>query len=170
MVLLSSVTVVVPAAFPEPVEVATPEPTAAIQTVYANGQIYTQDPDLPWARSLVTRGNEIVFVGSTEEALHYAAEGAGLVDLQDQFVMPGIVDAHTHPGLIATGANLSVLNETGEGNEKPVNTDRMPSMPKEATLAWLQRYADDHPFTLDPTGRVGCCHLPASRATQERPG
>ena len=148
MVVLSTVTVAVTAVCSEPAGVTTAESTAAIETVYANGQVYTQDPDLPWAQSLVTRGNKIVFVGSTQDALQYAAKDAKLVDLQNRFVMPGIVDAHTHPGLIATGANLSVLDETDEGNERPSITGRMPSRPREATLAWLQQYAYDHPFTF----------------------
>ena len=121
---------------------------AATETAYVNGRIYTQDEDRPWAESLVTKGDRIVFVGSDEEALEHAAEDARLVDLQHRFVMPGMVDAHTHPGLIATGANLSVLDETDEADEGPAKADRMPSRPREATLAWLQRYADDHPFTL----------------------
>ena len=121
---------------------------AATETAYVNGRIYTQDEDRPWAESLVTKGDRIVFVGSDEEALEHAAEDARLVDLQNRFVMPGMVDAHTHPGLIATGANLSVLDETDEADEGPANADRMPSRPREATLAWLQQYADDHPFTL----------------------
>ena len=121
---------------------------AATDTAYVNGRIYTQDEDRPWAESLVTKGDRIVFVGSDEEALEHAAEDARLVDLQNRFVMPGMVDAHTHPGLIATGANLSVLDETDEADEGPAHADRMPSRPREATLAWLQRYADDHPFTL----------------------
>ena len=121
---------------------------AATDTAYVNGRIYTQDEDRPWAESLVTKGDRIVFVGSDGEALEHAAEDARLVDLQNRFVMPGMVDAHTHPGLIATGANLSVLDETDEADEGPAHADRMPSRPREATLAWLQRYADDHPFTL----------------------
>ena len=62
--------------------------------------------------------------------------------------MPGIIDAHTHPGLISIWADLSGLDETAGENEEPATPDRMPSRPREATLAWLQQYADDHPFTL----------------------
>ena len=98
MVVVGTVTAAVTAACSAPAEVAEAKP-AAVQTVYANGQVYTQDPDLPWAQSLVTRGNKIVFVGSTEDALQYAAGDARFVDLQNQIVMPGIIDAHTHPGL-----------------------------------------------------------------------
>ena len=122
---------------------------AATETAYVNGRIYTQDEDRPWAESLVTKGDRIVFVGSDEEALEHAAEDARLVDLQNRFVMPGIIDAHTHPGLISIWADLSGLDETAGENEEPAPPDdRMPSRPREATLAWLQQYADDHPFTL----------------------
>ena len=121
---------------------------AATETAYVNGRIYTQDEDRPWAESLVTKGDRIVFVGSDEEALEHAAEDSKLVDLQGRFVMPGIIDAHTHPGLISVWGDLSLLDEAGGEQEDPAATDRMPSRPREATLAWLQQYADDHPFTL----------------------
>ena len=139
-------TLAVAAACSGPEEVATSDQTAATETVYVNGLIYTQDRDLPWAESLVTKGDRIVFVGSDEDALQYAGGDSKLVDLQGQFVMPGIIDAHTHPGLISTGADLSGLDETVGENEDPATPDRMPTRPREATLAWLQQYADDHPF------------------------
>ena len=101
-------TLAVAAACSGPEEVATSDQTAATETVYVNGLIYTQDRDLPWAESLVTKGDRIVFVGSDEDALQYAGGDSKRVDLQGQFVMPGIIDAHTHPGLISTGADLSV--------------------------------------------------------------
>ena len=96
-----------------------------------------------------------------DAVLAHAAEDARLVDLQNRFVMPGMVDAHTHPGLIATGANVSVLDETDEADEEPANADRMPSRPREATLAWLQRQRSDDLFMffkrpiagLSPGGR-----------------
>ena len=129
----------------EPQENATAAQTAPSGTVYVNGRVYTQDTDLPWARAFVTRDGRFVFVGSTEDALRYAGGDARIVDLQGRFVMPGIIDAHTHPGLVALSGDLSVLEAGAGGNEEPVETDRMPSRPKEATLAWLRRYVDEHP-------------------------
>ena len=146
MFVLSSVAVTAACAGLQ--ENATPEQAAATETVYMNGRIHTQDKDLPWAESLVTRDDRIVLVGSDEDALRYAGPDAKLVDLQGRFVMPGIIDAHTHPGLISIWADLSGLDETAGENEEPATPDRMPSRPREATLAWLQQYADDHPFTL----------------------
>ena len=129
-------------------EDAMPAQDAATETAYVNGRIYTQDEDRPWAESLVTQGDRIVFVGSDEEALEHAAEDSKLVDLQGRFVMPGIIDAHTHPGLISVWGDLSLLDEAVGEQEDPAATDRMPSRPREATLAWLQQYADAHPFAL----------------------
>ena len=144
-VLTTLAVLAVAAACSGPEEVATSDQTAGTETVYVNGLIYTQDRDLPWAESLVTKGDRIVFVGSDEDALQYAGGDGKLVDLRGQFVMPGIIDAHTHPGLISTGGDLSGLDETVGENEEPATLDRMPSRPREATLAWLQQYADDHP-------------------------
>ena len=129
-------------------EVATPAQNPAPETVYVNGHIYTQDKDLPWAESLVTKGERIVFVGSDQDALQYAGEDSKVIDLQGRFVMPGIIDAHTHPGLISVSGNLSNLDDTAGENEEPATPDKMPSRPREATLAWLQKYVDEHPFTF----------------------
>ena len=116
-------------------------------TVYVNARVHTGDEDLPRAGAFVTRGDRFVFVGSAGDALRHAAGEGGVVDMQGRFVMPGIVDAHTHPGLVALSGDLSAL-EAAPGEKRPVGTDTMPSRPKEATLAWLRRYADDHPSAL----------------------
>ena len=86
MFMLSSVAVTAACAGLQ--ENATLEQAAATETVYMNGRIHTQDKDLPWAESLVTRGDRIVLVGSDEDALRYAGPDAKLVDLQGRFVMP----------------------------------------------------------------------------------
>ena len=135
------------AAHSEPREAATAARTAAPVTVYVNARVHTGDEDLPRARAFVTRGDRFAFVGSAADALRYAAGEGGVVDLQGRFVMPGIIDAHTHPGLVVLSGDLSAL-EAAPGEKRPIGTDRMPSRPKEATLAWLRRYADDHPSAL----------------------
>ena len=107
MFMLSSVAVTAACAGLQ--ENATPEQAVATETVYRNGRIHTQDKDLPWAESLVTRDDRIVLVGSDEDARRYAGPDAKLVDLQGRFVMPGIIDAHTHPGLISIWADRPAL-------------------------------------------------------------
>ena len=113
-----------------------------------NGRIHTQDKDLPWAESLVTRDDRIVLVGSVRgrPAVRWsgrqARRPAGPIrDAGDnRRAHPPRLDQHL--------GRLSGLDETAGENEEPATPDRMPSRPREATLAWLQQYADDHPFTL----------------------
>ena len=81
MIRIRDLIFAVSAACSGPEEVATSDQTAATETVYVNGLIYTQDRDLPWAESLVTKGDRIVFVGSDEDALQYAGGDSKLVDL-----------------------------------------------------------------------------------------
>jgi hypothetical protein len=60
------------------------------------GRIFTADPERPWATSLTVADGRI-------QALDEAAPaGARTVELDDAFVLPGFVDAHTH--LIEMGA------------------------------------------------------------------
>ena len=136
------------AAFRRPRRIVKPGQPPAPETVYVNGRIYTQDKDLPWAASLVTDGDRIVFVGSDQKALDFASADSRVIDLQGQFVMPGIIDAHTHPGLISISGDLPAVDGIARGEVEPAAADRMPSSPREATLAWLQKYVDDHPFAF----------------------
>ena len=143
-------------------ENATPEQAAETETVYTNGRIHTQDLDLPWAESLVTRGDRIVLVGSDEDALRYAGPDARFVDMQGRFVMPGIIDAHTHPGLISVWGDLSGLDETVGENEEPAAPDRMPVQAAggdAGLVAAVRRRSPVH--SHDHTGVVGRRRLPA---------
>lgn len=68
--------------------------------VLANGRIYTVDDDQPWAEAVVIRGGEFAYVGDNDGATAFASDGARNTDLRGRLVIPGIVDAHTHPGQI----------------------------------------------------------------------
>lgn len=122
----SSEALVLPVAF-------SPAPVSAL---YDNGQIYTADPEQPWAEALVSRADRIVFVGTSEGAAAYTDAQTQRFDLRGRFVMPGIIDSHTHPGLIAA-----------LGGE-PATQASMPAKPKQAILDWLQTYADENPLEL----------------------
>ncbi|MEH6557312.1 MAG: amidohydrolase [Oceanicoccus sp.] len=112
-------------------------PPAPASALYLNGHIYTGVPDRPWAEAMVTVGGAIHFVGSNEDAQRALTKPEQTHDLDGHFVMAGIVDAHTHPGMVA------VLPE-----EEGTSTTPMPAKPKQATMEWLRNYDNDHPFTL----------------------
>ena len=103
-----------------------------------NGRFYTQDLDTPWASALVTDGDRIVFVGTEQGASAFIDEGATQVDLAGLFVMPGFVDAHTHPGLVAA---FQASDDSERDDTIP------PGLSRQEHLEWLENYARRHPWT-----------------------
>ncbi|KAF2878555.1 amidohydrolase 3 [Massariosphaeria phaeospora] len=67
-------------------------------TVYINGCVYTIDSARPWASAFIVSADGLFeYVGSTEEVLLIAQRRhLVIVDLKNQFVMPGVHDAHMH--------------------------------------------------------------------------
>ncbi|MBT8144400.1 MAG: amidohydrolase family protein, partial [Gammaproteobacteria bacterium] len=106
--------------------------------VLSNGRIYTVDEDQPWAEAVVIRDGKFVYVGDDAGAQSYVVDGAQTTDLEGRMVIPGIVDAHTHPGQI----DLTRYEARFEAGTR------------EAFLAELEAYARDNPGD----GWVhGCC-------------
>lgn len=62
-----------------------------------NGKIYTVDKQKSWKEAIVVKNGNIVYTGSSEEALHYKEPATELFDLKGKMVLPGFVDAHMHP-------------------------------------------------------------------------
>lgn len=72
--------------------------------IVKNGKIYTQDKQKPWAEGFIVKGGKLALVGSNEEVSEYAKADSSdykVIDLNGKFVMPGIVDSHTHIALSA---------------------------------------------------------------------
>ncbi|WP_345800472.1 amidohydrolase [Microbacterium sp. AZCO] len=69
-------------------------------TRYVNGRIFTADLEREWAEAFAVDGDEIVFVGATDDA----PDAETTVDLEGRLVLPGFTDAHTH--LLMMGAAL----------------------------------------------------------------
>ncbi|WP_298536674.1 amidohydrolase [uncultured Algibacter sp.] len=81
----------------------------AADMVFTNGKVYTVNKNEPWAESVAIKDDKIVFVGSSEEAKKYIDEHTETTDLNGKMMLPGFVDAHSHPiagGLIMTGIDL----------------------------------------------------------------
>jgi len=65
-------------------------------TLLYNGRIYTQQPDRPWASALAIRDSRIAALGNNNELRPLLAPGGEAFDLEQRFVIPGLVDAHAH--------------------------------------------------------------------------
>ena len=77
-----------------------------MRTLYTNCSVFTAagPADPSRAEAFVVDGGRFGFVGDAVSAAAAAGDGAATVDLGGAFVLPGIIDAHTH--LLMTGQAL----------------------------------------------------------------
>ncbi|MBM4218899.1 MAG: amidohydrolase [Gammaproteobacteria bacterium] len=67
------------------------------ELVLKNGHILTIDPRQPQAEAIAIAGGRILAVGSNAEIEALAAPTTRRIDLAGSTVVPGFIDAHTHP-------------------------------------------------------------------------
>jgi predicted amidohydrolase YtcJ len=121
----------------------------------------------PDAQALAVRGGDILFVGSSVDAMQFRGDETRVVDLAGATVIPGLVDSHTH--VFGLGALLDQVNLVGvETEEEAVEliVERAKSVPPGEWIvgrgwdegAWANRYPDkalltarvpDHPVFMD---------------------
>jgi predicted amidohydrolase YtcJ len=153
--------------------------------ILVNARVYTLDWDEPapdgsimpgaprdesgWhpdAEAVATRGGEIVFVGSSRDAMQLEGEGSRVVDLAGATVIPGLVDSHTH--VFGLGAQLDRVNLVDVATEEEavaLIVEHAKNVPPGEWIvgrgwdegAWANRYPDkelltaavpDHPVYL----------------------
>ena len=73
--------------------------------IFVGGEFYTANPRQPWASAVAVRGDSIVYVGDEAGAADFIGPATSQYPLNGALVIPGIVDAHTHPGLVARSAD-----------------------------------------------------------------
>lgn len=61
-----------------------------------NGLIWTGNDRSPAAQAVAIKGDKLIAVGSTAEAMKYRGSGTRIIDLQGAFVVPGFNDNHVH--------------------------------------------------------------------------
>ena len=65
--------------------------------VLLHGNIHTEDPSRSIVQALALRGNTIIAVGTDQAVSAWVGPRTRSVDLGGRLVLPGIIDAHTHP-------------------------------------------------------------------------
>ena len=65
--------------------------------IYFNGKIYSVDAHDTFYSAMAIAEGIIVAMGDDEAVLQHQDESTQLINLQGQFVMPGLVDSHLHP-------------------------------------------------------------------------
>lgn len=69
--------------------------------IYENGKIFTSDKEKLYAEAMLVQDGMIRKVGTKEEIEELAPQDCPKVDLQGHRVIPGFVDAHMHPLMLA---------------------------------------------------------------------
>ena len=64
--------------------------------IYTNGKIYTVNEIQPWAEAVAIKDGKFLKVGTAEEVGTSQGEKTKVIDLEGKFVMPGMIDVHTH--------------------------------------------------------------------------
>jgi predicted amidohydrolase YtcJ len=122
-------------------------PAAPADLVLTNGQIYTVDVSLPWAEAVAIEDGRFEYVGDADGVKAFIDSGTVKYDLQGSFVLPGLVDSHTHPGRVARSVDYVELPWTPETKKEMFDV--------------LVAYANDNPdkeFIVGgrwPTGLFG---------------
>ena len=148
-------------------------------TIWTGGDILTMDPSRPSAQAMAASAGRIIAVGSDAEIEALAGPGTRRVALHGRFVMPGLVESHTHAlwggcrelfdvyvGYAASLGDLIAATKARAGQTEPGGVvyggpwrhDMRPEMGSVPRLA-LDAISDAHPIILlDATQHVLWCN------------
>ncbi len=87
----------------------------APELLITNARIHTQDAAHRVVSALAVRGNSIWATGSDAEMRALAGPGTRIVDLRGRLVLPGLIDAHTHPAQSAQDMDKCNLEDREYG-------------------------------------------------------
>jgi predicted amidohydrolase YtcJ len=76
-------------------------PPASPDIVILNARVFTGDRAHPWAEAVAILGGRITAVGSSSDVRRLVVATTRVVDGGGRLLIPGINDAHTHPGGMA---------------------------------------------------------------------
>ena len=98
----------------------------SVDLIITGAKIFTSDKQQPWAEALAIKDGKFIYVGDIYGIVAY--QSANFIELNGQFIIPGLIDGHSHPGYV----NVEDFGEV-EGDTK------------EDLLAAVKTYADEHP-------------------------
>ena len=77
-----------------------------------NARIFTgATPE--WAEAAKIEDGAFTYVGTAEGLQSHLEHGTQVFDVQGKVVLPGLIDAHTHPGYVASATEIVALPHTG---------------------------------------------------------
>lgn len=163
-------------------------------TVFVNGNIYTQDADMPWAEAVACKDGEIIYVGNSQEAERFIGSDTYVVDLTGKYMLPGLINTHSHPALrvfedtyIPVSENQDIDDILGMMSDYILNNPEeeiyfgygfgnnvLKELTQEEASAKLDQICMDKPVMLMSNGEatlwVNNCALEQARAVAQEDG
>jgi adenine deaminase len=68
--------------------------------VLTGAKVYTVDTTQPWAEAVAIKDGRFLYVGDAAGVDKYIGNNTTVSNLAGRFVMPGLIDSHTHPGMM----------------------------------------------------------------------
>lgn len=99
---------------------------------FINSKIYTGNKDALWADTLVTDGELVKYCGDKKNC---GIEDPETYDMKGRMIIPGIIDSHTHPGMVSQSSWHIKLPWTDDVDE---------------LLTFVKDYAEKHPKEEEP--------------------
>jgi hypothetical protein len=96
------------------------------ERVFYHAQVFTADPQNPYADAVAIRAGKIVAVGNLPEVLKSISPNAERIDLQGKSLFPGFIDSHSHS--IEGGLSLIAADAT----DKVQSVSELPAFVDEA--------------------------------------
>ena len=88
--------------------------------VVINAKVFTINEDQPQAEAFAVKGDRFTAVGSSSDIRNLASSGTETIDAEGMTVVPGFIDAHSHPSsagvneLVQVNADLRSITEIKE--------------------------------------------------------
>ncbi len=128
---------------------------APADIVIVNARIFTGVNDAPWAEAIAIRADRIVDVGTSDAVRKQAGSATRVIDAGGRLVVPGINDAHAHPGAAPAYTPLG----------GPPAFEQDPTL--DEVLERIKRAAATAPAGGWLVGEIGARVLDDPRATRE---
>ncbi|MEM7280544.1 MAG: amidohydrolase [Pseudomonadota bacterium] len=84
-------------------------------SVFLNGKIYAGNVENAWVQSVAIRDGRFIYVGDNPSDL--VGPATQTYDLGNKLVIPGLIDGHTHPGLVALTHDQLLLDDASNKDE-----------------------------------------------------
>ncbi len=94
-----------------------PEASSSADVILTGGRFFTANPAQPWANAVAIRDGRLVHVGDAAGAEGLAGTATRRHDLGNRLVLPGLIDSHTHPGLVSGSKDVFILPDTLDPDE-----------------------------------------------------